>query len=1131
MSYGMPRASSEVGTFGSRRRTCCPTSVSSHQSIANRAAAAADYGTIYGSSAALADNWMRKHEPYDAGALHTPTGTITYLNDRSPVTYLSAAGDSRRSGIARDSRPQRSDLQAPAEDWAHVELFRKQRARTEEAAALEARRMKRMGCRDIAPHVSPRSAVSMATQQHALGGFASAQLAPGGRVVEGQQQATRTDFSRPLTDLLPYTDASPINQAATAAGRKLEPNMLGEGAGLVVVDRPGGWKTAKTAFTGMAAFLASQKEGGAMKLPDSPSRARASRRSIASPWGTGAHEPLAYDPNAKMPYKPLSSTDITEHYKVKPPSLDTNIYGAGFAKASGELAREGINIHAQPELESKPHDMNYKPPPPNVKEIVPYSKAPVGYSKEEFSKVARPFRFTDVTAGGAAIDGGGGLLNLTAARRVEGRTPGDDAKAAPKDAYRLSSTDLTDPALERGARLMRRTMPPNPHQERWTARITDVTECFHNCSSSSSCGRRRRWDPEGAERGAMFRAAQEAAAASEAQAAAAAEDQGLSDEQLEWYRQLLADKIHEKSTSLQKVFRELDGDNSGLLDVDEMGQAMARFNLEIPRAHLAQFVAYMCDQDGDGKVDYQEFSEALRRHDSQDRRRAAASKGRSRRAAVEGVESLATLGGGRDFRSADADNSGTLDFEEFKSLMRRTEPNGNYSDAELRRRFALFDADMSGRIDKAEFQKGKVRFADDKTNLYAKDYSIAPEKRIAGDETFGAASGGVTDASVMEKTSRQKFDEDCLALFRAIDRGGSVDGHGKSIGNQSISKMELFRAVRDDPTVRDLLGLKAPVASAEGHKEMSRIFAEMDRDGNDDCSYPEFRVLYAKIVGEPKDEDEGAHSGKHAGHWAEGAKRDFDKARGWRKHGLMVADDDADAAAGRAKADAAAESIDEQYAALARACEARDRGRTGELPLAQVRAAAAAVGVTLPDEAVIKMLRPLAQKPRDPLTSDRNRSGEHWDSPIFDVVDHREFVQALRWHAMQGLAEPAHREILNAERDLELLPHARRHELIHRVHHANEAGARGAIAPDDGLGNHWARMSDVRDASLGGGKVYPVPNSSSWHAGRHLPGDKASPQRGHASTGHLQRQASSGAAGGFAATRGRHVSEPSLQLG
>ena len=241
-------------------------------------------------------------------------------------------------------------------------------------------------------------------------------------------------------------------------------------------------------------------------LPDSPSCARLAR-SIASPWGNGAHEPLAYDPNAKMPYKPLSST--VHRAPGEAAVADTNIYGAGFAKASAS-PREGINIHAQPELESAArHELQAAAANEGDR---PLPKAPVGYSKEEFSKVARPFRFTDVTAGGAAIDGGGGLLNLTAARRVEGRTPGDDAKAAPKDAYRLSSTDLTDAALERGARLMRRSMPPNPHQERWTARITDVTECFHNCSSSSSCGRRRRWDPEGAERGAMFRAAQEAAA-------------------------------------------------------------------------------------------------------------------------------------------------------------------------------------------------------------------------------------------------------------------------------------------------------------------------------------------------------------------------------------------------------------------------------------------------------------------------------------------------------------------------------------------------------------------------------------------------------------------------------------------
>ena len=152
------------------------------------------------------------------------------------------------------------------------------------------------------------------------------------------------------------------------------------------------------------------------------------------------------------------------------------------------------------------------------------------------------------------------------------------------------------------------------------------------------------------------------------------------------------------------------------------------------------------------------------------------------------------------------------------------------------------------------------------------------------------------------------------------------------------------------------------------------------------------------------------------GHWAEGAKRDFDRARGWRKHGLMVADDDADAAAGRAKADAAAESIDEQYAALARACEARDRGRTGELPLAQVRGGGGG-GRRAPRRGGDQDAAPAGAEAARPAESDRNRSGEHWDSPIFDVVDHREFVQALRWHAMQARGAGAE-EILNAELEL-----------------------------------------------------------------------------------------------------------------
>ena len=133
------------------------------------------------------------------------------------------------------------------------------------------------------------------------------------------------------------------------------------------------------------------------------------------------------------------------------------------------------------------------------------------------------------------------------------------------------------------------------------------------------------------------------------------------------------------------------------------GQAMARFNLEIPRAHLAQFVAYMCDQDGDGKVDYQE----PRRRSAATTRRTAVAPPRARggfricRALRRGASrAWRPSAAGKTSAGADADNSGTRDFEEFKSLMRRAEPNGNTRTPSCAGRIALFDADMSGRIDK-----------------------------------------------------------------------------------------------------------------------------------------------------------------------------------------------------------------------------------------------------------------------------------------------------------------------------------------------------------------------------------------------------------------------------------------------
>ena len=88
-------------------------------------------------------------------------------------------------------------------------------------------------------------------------------------------------------------------------------------------------------------------------------------------------------------------------------------------------------------------------------------------------------------------------------------------------------------------------------------------------------------------------------------------------------------------------------------------------------------------------------------------RRASAAWTRSRRWARSSSDAAtgASTFLARDFRKADVDGTGSIDFEEFKSLMRRVEVGADKTDAELRRRFDLIDADGSGTVDRAEFQK------------------------------------------------------------------------------------------------------------------------------------------------------------------------------------------------------------------------------------------------------------------------------------------------------------------------------------------------------------------------------------------------------------------------------------------
>ena len=69
-----------------------------------------------------------------------------------------------------------------------------------------------------------------------------------------------------------------------------------------------------------------------------------------------------------------------------------------------------------------------------------------------------------------------------------------------------------------------------------------------------------------------------------------------------------------------------------------------------------------------------------------------------------------------------------------------------------------------------------------------------------------------------------------------------------TIKDGQLSKAELYKAVKDDPTVRGLLGLPASVAQGVGKEEFLAVFQAMDSDGSDSVDYYEFRASFHKLM-------------------------------------------------------------------------------------------------------------------------------------------------------------------------------------------------------------------------------------------------------------------------------------------
>ena len=104
---------------------------------------------------------------------------------------------------------------------------------------------------------------------------------------------------------------------------------------------------------------------------------------------------------------------------------------------------------------------------------------------------------------------------------------------------------------------------------------------------------------------------------------------------------------------------------------------------------------------------------------------------------------------GQAVAEVDQDKSGQIDFEEFCSLVRRTEPHLRHTTAELRRRFDEVDADKGGTIDAAEFEDPITHPADAMLSAFGAATQRMPFALVHpfGEQGWRVYSGGRRDPS------------------------------------------------------------------------------------------------------------------------------------------------------------------------------------------------------------------------------------------------------------------------------------------------------------------------------------------------------------------------------------------------
>ena len=244
------------------------------------------------------------------------------------------------------------------------------------------------------------------------------------------------------------------------------------------------------------------------------------------------------------------------------------------------------------------------------------------------------------------------------------------------------------------------------------------------------------------------------------------------------------------SADVMKTFKQADMGNEGMLDGVALRKALTYIGTEVSKKD-AGLVLKALDKDGDGKVSLEEFLTRVWAS------RIGVLKSKFKAASYHnGKENYSRL-----FHNYDRDNSGMMDFDEFRSAVRRQGGIGVeiMPDEALEHLFQTIDQDRDGTIGTKEF----VVF------MKAKEV----KKVSLVDQAFSYIYDHTVDGGLSARVAFGKFDTD---------------------GSGELDKKEFAQACK-------LLGLKL------GKQEMRLVFSSLDSTGDNTISADEFMQRMRKV--------------------------------------------------------------------------------------------------------------------------------------------------------------------------------------------------------------------------------------------------------------------------------------------